>query len=152
MLAEAKKLLELHDAGALGWEYSKEVSDTISELRREIKHYEVDNAVIVRYQGLEQVYELADSPHEQEQEGDFEGRVPLWVRQKGILWALRAALEVPELESILMVAIRRMKELKRLRSSRNEPFGPDVERLQPAQEAPTQPQLIPLGGQDRGEQ
>jgi hypothetical protein len=69
-----------------------------------------ENCVIVRYEGFEKVYMIDEPTLDSEQDAN----IPAYVRQKGILLALREILEVPEAESILVVAVRKIRRLRQL--------------------------------------
>jgi hypothetical protein len=90
-----------------------EVTDAMGLLRIALE-LESDECVIVRSNGLEVVYDAIDPSSTSD---EFEGNMPLAIRQEGILRALRLILEVKELEPILTAACARMRELHRLRTS-----------------------------------
>lgn len=72
---------------------------------------EPDRCVIVRYDGTE-IYYLVEE--ETLEPNDWEAEVPLAIRQRGILQALRVILGVGHLESIFTVAIKKMRRLAQL--------------------------------------
>jgi hypothetical protein len=91
------------------------VADKAQALRLALQ-CEPDNAVIVRYNGLEHYY-LIDEETSQPTD-EFECNVPLVVRIRGIHQALRCILQVPEAESILSIALFQMRRIKNLEQER----------------------------------